>query len=76
LAGEVKEMRKLAYFGDHYFPDLTWKVRCEELLEENKEMRKLLRYFFGDGGGIPYAQWTREQHAAYDLLQKGINNER
>jgi hypothetical protein len=143
LAGEVKKKRKLAYFGDHYFPDLTWKVRCEELLEENKEMRKLLaearvlcdynvdaqgrrelrvridaalaepvrdwqphedprrtayvvqvererdearaevnelrkllRYFFGNGGGIPYAQWTREQHAAYDLLQKGINNER
>jgi len=124
LAGEVKELRKLAYFGEHHFPDLTWKVRCEELLKENKEMRKLLaeaqgnhtaaveafhdatrlrseiqharikaenerdearvevnelrkllRHFFGNGGGIPYAQWTREQHAAYDLLQKGINNE-
>lgn len=70
LAGEVKELRKLAYFGEHHFPDLTWKVRCEELLKENKEMRKLLRHFFDNGGGIPYAQWTREQHAAYDILQK------
>jgi len=70
LAGEVKELRKLAYFGEHHFPGLTWKVRCEELLKENKELRKLLRHFFGNGGGIPYAQWTREQHAAYDILQK------
>ena len=42
----------------------------KNVLEENKKLRKLLRHFFGNGGGIPYAQWTREQHAAYDLLQK------
>lgn len=70
LEAENAKLRKLAYFGEHHFPDLTWKVRCEELLKENKELRKLLRHFFGNGGGIPYAQWTREQHAAYDLLQK------
>jgi hypothetical protein len=123
LEAENAKLRKLAYFGEHHFPDLTWKVRCEELLEENKELRKLLaeavgecarcetlrdladtaaaeqglaqrrmmeaqrerdearvdvnelrkllRHFFGNGGGIPYTQWTREQHAAYDILQKG-----
>ena len=70
LASEVKELRKLAYFGDHHFPDLTWKARFNEVLEENTKLRKLLRHFFGNGGGIPYTQWTREQHAAYDLLQK------
>ena len=71
LEAENTKLRKLAYFGEHHFPDLTWKVRCEELLKENKELRKLLRYFFGNGSGIPYAQWTSEQHAAYDILQKG-----
>ena len=43
--------------------------RCE-LEAENAKLRKLLRHFFANGGGIPYAQWTSEQHAAYDLLQK------
>ena len=43
----------------------------ERLAGEVKELRKLLRHFFSNGGGIPYAQWTREQHAAYDILQKG-----
>ena len=42
LAGEVKELRKLAYIGDHHFPDLTWKARFDELLEENKRLRKML----------------------------------
>ena len=71
LEAENAKLRKLAYFGEHHFPDLTWKARCEELLKENKELRKLLRHFFNNGSGIPYAQWTREQHAAYDILQKG-----
>ena len=42
LAGEIKELRELAYIGDHHFPDLTWKARFDELLEENKKLRKML----------------------------------
>lgn len=44
LAGEIKELRELAYIGDHHFPDLTWKARFDELLEENRKLRKVLHF--------------------------------
>ena len=42
------------------------------LKKEIKKLRKLLRHFFRMGDGIPYAQWSKEQHAAHDILKKGI----
>lgn len=40
LAGRVEELEKLAYLGEHRFPDLTWKKRAEELMAENSLLRR------------------------------------
>jgi DNA-binding MltR family transcriptional regulator len=37
LGGENERLRKLAYLGDHEFPDLTWKARC---LEANEDLNR------------------------------------
>ena len=31
---------RLAYIGEHYFPDQSWKTRCEELLDELHERKE------------------------------------
>jgi hypothetical protein len=33
-AARIGELEKLAYIGDHHFPDLTWKARAEELVTD------------------------------------------
>jgi hypothetical protein len=30
-ANRIQELEKLAYIGEHHFPDLTWKARCAEI---------------------------------------------
>lgn len=37
---EREELLRLAYIGEHYFPDLSWKTRCEELLDELHERKE------------------------------------
>jgi hypothetical protein len=75
LAGEVKELKADLDMVDS--DDRIARRRFESevlrLQEDNKQLRKLLRHFFNNGSGIPYSQWTREQHAAYDILQKGLD---
>jgi hypothetical protein len=73
LAAEIKELKADLDMvdSDDRIARRRFELEVLRLQKENKEMRKLLRYFFGNGGGIPYAQWTKEQHAAYDILQKG-----
>ena len=72
LAGEVKQLREDldVVDSDDRIARRRFEAEVIRLQNENKELRKLLRHFFANGSGIPYAQWTTEQHAAYDLLQK------
>jgi hypothetical protein len=46
---DVKQLLKLAYIGEHYFSDLTWKARCDELLLTVAALKALL-----DTHRIPY----------------------
>lgn len=39
LTRERDEARKLAYIGEHHFPDLTWKVRCAEAAADIASLR-------------------------------------
>ncbi len=39
LTTERDEAEKLAYIGDHHFPDLTWKFRHEETCAEVKRLQ-------------------------------------
>jgi hypothetical protein len=34
---KLREMEKLVYIGEHHFPDLTWKARCEETVVKLRE---------------------------------------
>jgi hypothetical protein len=34
LVAYIAHLRELAYLGDHYFPDLTYKARLAELAEK------------------------------------------
>lgn len=36
---ERDEALKLAYIGEHRFPDLTWKARCAEVEQERDGLR-------------------------------------
>ena len=38
LRARVAELEKLAYIGEHHFPDLTWKARCEEAAKRVSEL--------------------------------------
>ena len=40
LIKQREELLRLAYIGEHYFPDLSWKTRCEELLGELHERKE------------------------------------
>lgn len=40
LLKEREELLRLAYIGEHYFPDQSWKTRCEELLDELHERKE------------------------------------
>ena len=42
LTAEVERLTKLAYIGEHHFPDLTWKARCEEAAAEVERLRGAL----------------------------------
>lgn len=33
IQAKIAELEALAYIGEHHFPDLTWKVRCDELIQ-------------------------------------------
>jgi len=36
---EVERLTKLAYLGDHHFPDLTYKARLEELVPQHRALQ-------------------------------------
>jgi len=40
MVTEREELLRLAYIGEHYFPDMSWKTRCEELLNELHERKE------------------------------------
>jgi DNA repair exonuclease SbcCD ATPase subunit len=42
LKNEINNLRKLAYLGDHHFPDLTYKARLEELVAEHRQTQAQL----------------------------------
>ncbi len=46
LRAENEELKKLAYVGEHHFPDLTWKARCDELRAENEEIKTKLAWLY------------------------------
>lgn len=37
LLDEVDRLRKLAYIGEHHFPELTYKARLEEAVHDLRE---------------------------------------
>lgn len=39
LLARISELEKLAYIGEHHFPDLTYKSRLEEVLQELNKAR-------------------------------------
>jgi hypothetical protein len=39
---ELERLTKLAYIGDHFFPDLTWKARCDELVADLAVLKRSL----------------------------------
>lgn len=39
-AVEIERLLKLAFIGEHHFPDLTWKKRCEEQQIEINKLRR------------------------------------
>ncbi len=45
LSAKLQEAEKLAYIGEHRFPDLTWKARCEEMQAERDQMAKDLAWY-------------------------------
>jgi len=52
---EIERIEKLAYFGEHHFPDLTFKVRCSEqhstierLTTELADARELIDKLHGE----------------------------
>jgi uncharacterized coiled-coil protein SlyX len=42
LQARVAELERLAYLGEHHFPDLTWQARCEELRVRMAELEDKL----------------------------------
>ena len=38
LQAEVERLTKLAYLGEHHFPDLTYKARLEELVPQHRAL--------------------------------------
>jgi hypothetical protein len=42
LQAELKETLKLAYIGDHHFPDLTYKARLEETVADLRKVQAAL----------------------------------
>lgn len=39
IQSEREDALNLAYIGEHRFPDLTWKARCEETVSDLREAR-------------------------------------
>jgi len=72
LAGEIVELRKLAYLGEHHFPDLTWKARFGELLEDNKKLREVLaearRWVGSEPMGFKGCQTVEQIHKNIDKV--------
>ncbi len=73
----IAELKKLAYIGEHHFPDLTWKARCAEAGAKVREMEavynaalELLRANEEtDGNGIIYQQPQEIRDAWFKLCQ-------
>ncbi|MCU0912980.1 MAG: hypothetical protein MUC88_00280 [Planctomycetes bacterium] len=42
LEEENRSLRRQVYVGEHEFPDLTWKARCEELIGERLKLQDLV----------------------------------
>lgn len=42
ITTHAEPLLKMAYIGDHYFPDLTWKARAEELNKALRATEKLV----------------------------------
>lgn len=38
LRGEIQTLEKLAYLGEHHFPDLTYKARLDELVQQHRSL--------------------------------------
>ncbi len=41
MVKEREELLRRAYIGEHYFPDQSWKTRCEEILDLQAKYERL-----------------------------------
>lgn len=54
LRDRCEQAEALAYLGEHHFPDLTWKARCEDLVAENRALCAATRELGADLNDAEY----------------------
>ena len=70
LSAMVEELERLAYLGEHHFPDLTWKARCEDFSTRVTELEAELRLANAEVKATPLAQVQAE--ARVRELEEGV----
>ncbi len=63
---QVEELQKLAYLGEHHFPDLTYKARLAESRREVEGLRAALREARG-------MMKILDRHAEYEAVTEFLN---
>ena len=74
LRDELQELLRLAYIGEHYFPDLSWKTRCEELLDKLHGLEESARQAHERIADLRRALDTAEERGAkWAIDERGLH---